>query len=290
MEFRRYSGNRFRGWLHRDFEPPLALLDNPDRLHDFVEAEKLLDCTGRQISRALLSVGGRRQSCFVYYFTNTSLSRGLRRSYAFRSLRLSRKLRNSGIGTLEVLAALKRRGDFLNWQSILVAREIAPVCELPAAEHHLFQIHPSVPLSPLITRELARELAFFHRQGFFHGDLKSRHILVNSEKRRPRFYFVDLEKTLYLPRLPRSLRAILESRDLVQLFASLPHDNGKRRHLQEELLEAYLEAACHPPRLRKIFRRILELYGPEGGFRQGETLWTNIRKSFAERRHLAHKR
>jgi tRNA A-37 threonylcarbamoyl transferase component Bud32 len=278
MEFKRYSGKHYRGWLRRDFEPPPPLLEDPGRLADCAEAEKLLECTGRQIFRAMLPVAGRLQSCFLYYFTNNSLSRGLRRSYAFRSLRLSRKLRNSGIGTLEVLAALKKRGDFLNWQSILVAREIAPVCELPAAEQHLFQIHPAVPLSPLITHELARELAFFHGQGFFHGDLKSRHILVNSEERRPRFYFVDLEKTLHLPRLPRSLRAVLESRDLVQLFASLPHDNGKRRHLQEELLEAYLEAACHPPRLRKIFRRILDLYGPDGGLRQGETLWSNIWK------------
>jgi hypothetical protein len=280
MEFRRFSGRRFRGWVRNDFEPPLSLLDYPERLDEFVEVDKLLDCAGRQISRAMLAVAGRPESCFIYHFTNTSWSRGLRRSYAFRSLRLSRKLRNSGIGTLEVLAALKRRGEFLNWQSILVAREIAPVCELPAADNHLFQIHPSAPLSPLITHELARELAFFHGQGFFHGDLKSRHILVNRDNgSRPRFYFVDLEKTLYLPRLPRSLRAVLESRDLVQLFASLPRDNGKRRHLQEELLEAYLEAACHPPRLRRIFRRILELYGPDGGFSQGETLWTNICKS-----------
>ncbi len=280
VRFQPYVGKRFKGWIHKDFQPPVELLEYPEKVCEFPGAERLLDCRGRQIFRLPLLVRGQFQSCFTYYFRNASLSRSLRRNYAFQNLRMSRKLHRNGLGTITVVAALKQRGEWLNWHSFSVAPEIPSVCEIPSTGNHIFQVHPVIDFSPQIAVDLARELVSFHTKGFFHGDLKTRHILVDIRQNpHTRFYFVDLEKCQHFPHLKGYLRDILAARDLVQLFASLP-ETSKVANFKGVLLDHYLGASELSLSRQERLRRIIDLYRPGGVLRQGQTLfsslWTNV--------------
>jgi hypothetical protein len=272
--FRHYKGKTFVGWVREGFHPPDQLFESPEENGRLPGAEHLLDCRGRQIYRLPLVLKGTTRSCFTYYFTNASLGRSLRRSYAFRTLRISLLLKERGFSTLEVLAALKRRGEILNWTGLLIATDLQAVCELPSAGRHVFQIHASISLSPDLAASLGRYLASLHNAGFFHGDLKTRHILVSEGVEEWVFHLVDLEKCLYLPRLPSPLTVFAAGRDLVQLFASLPEADSNS--LGEALLESYLQAIKLNMRQKDRLRRITALYGRRGRFRQGRTLLANV--------------
>lgn len=277
MTFRRFVGKRFRGWVHSQFHPPSQLLDYPERAGELPGAQALLRCDGREIFRVWLEFAGETQPCFTHYFKNSSFSRSLRHNYAVHSWRLSQQLLKKGIGTLEVLAALRRRGEWLNWHSLVVAREIPSVYEMPSSGRHLFQVHPILDLDDRVASSLAQELADFHRQGFFHGDLKARHILVHVHRNpRLQFYFVDLEKSHYWPRFPGFLRDILAARDLIQLFSSLGLPRDSPQDLREIFLEEYIQAARLPVWRRRWLLRILDLYRGDRGFRQGQTLLAGL--------------
>lgn len=280
MEFRPYSGKRYYGWVHPEFAPPVELLETPENANRLPQAQSLLDCRGRQIHRLPLRFRGELHSCFVYYFRNASWNRAVRSSYAFRSLRIAEKLQQGGIGTLEVLAALKRTNELWNWHSLVVAREIESVCEIQSAGSHVYPIHSMVEFSESLSCALARRLAEIHRLGFFHGDLKTRHILISAQPNPgPRFYFVDLEKCRHLPLLPAPARDLLAARDLIQLFASLP---AGARALRNQFLQEYFHAGSLSPARQERIQRVLTLYEPAHRFQQGETLaaglWRSLRK------------
>ncbi|MDA2933062.1 lipopolysaccharide kinase InaA family protein [Acidobacteria bacterium AH-259-D05] len=277
MRYRRHCGKRYHGWVHPEFCPPSQLLEHPEEVSQLPGAELLLDCQGRQIYRISLDFQNGPQSCFTYYFRNGSFKRSLRPCYAFQSLRLSRKLASLGFGTLEVVAAIKRKGERLNWHSFVVAPEIASVCEIPSGGSHVFQIHPSTEFSPELASQLAQELARFHGEGFFHGDLKTRHLLVHTDSQpTARFYFVDLEKCHYLPHLPRFLKEILAARDLIQLLTSLPGSFTPSSDLAHQFLKRYLQASGHsfspPSRLLKM----VNLYRQDGPLSQGQTVVSGL--------------
>ena len=279
MEFRRYKGQRFQGWLHGSFQPPASLLENPEKVGDDSAAEHLLDCRGRQIYRLPLPFQEGRVPCFTYYFQNGSWSRSLRPTSAFKSLRIAEKLRRHRVGTLQVVAALKKRNELLNWHSFVVAREIEQVQELPSSGNHVYQIHRPATLSRSLVTRFAHELAGFHSKGCFHGDLKTRHVLVQ-HRANPgvRFYFVDLEKCISVPYFPGWLRDVLAARDLIQLFASLPDDSPgfARGESKKLLLQRYLEVAPISRRRSGRLRSMVQLYSAQGEFQQGRTLLSNI--------------
>ncbi len=283
MEFKRYQGKRFQGWLHTNFQPPASLLENPERVGEYPGAEHLLDCRGRQIYRLPLLFQEGRASCFTYYFQNGSWSRSLRPTSAFRSLRIAEKLRRNRVKTLQVVAALKKRKEWLNWHSFVVAREIEEVQELPSGGNHVYQIHRPASLSPSLVTSLAQELAGFHAKGFFHGDLKTRHVLVQHRSNPGgRFYFVDLEKCISVPYFPGWLRDVLAARDLIQLFASLPDDCPGFAHGESKklLLQRYLEVAPISRHRRSRLCSMVQLYSAEGEFQQGRTLLSNILRKY----------
>ncbi|MCH8818829.1 MAG: hypothetical protein IIB03_00735 [Acidobacteria bacterium] len=275
MRYRRHLGQHYHGWVHHEFSPPEQLLETPDKAGELPGAELILDCRGRQIFRTPLEFQGTSHSCFTYYFQNSSFSRSLRSCYALHSLRISEKLRAQGFGTLEVVAAVKKKGEWLNWHSLLVAREIESVREIASEGSHLFQVHPAAEFSPELAGQLARELVRFHAQGFFHGDLKTRHILVGTAP-RTRFFLVDLEKCRYLPHLPSFLRDVLAARDLIQLLTSLPGSFSVSNQLVRHFMERYLEAAGlpldRPPRIVKM----VNLYSQEGPLSQGQTMLSGL--------------
>lgn len=271
--FNRFSSQHYQGVIRSGFDPPQAILHEPAGAAAIAGAEHLLDCAGRQIYRIPLGSGPHPTRCFTYYFTNRSFTRSLRYCYAFRTLRTSLLLERHGFPSIQVLGALKARKELLNWTSLLIAAEIECVFELPSTGQHLFQIHPFVELNRDLARNLGAYLAKFHGAGFFHGDLKTRHILVGRSPSDCRFYLVDLEKCLYVPHLVPSLGSLLAARDLIQLFASLPSHQAERK---KDIFDSYFSETRLPATARSVLRRTVRLYSEQGHFRQGRTVAANL--------------
>ncbi len=284
--FQRHKGEQYSGWIHAGFQPIPDFLDAPEELISRPGVETLLDCSGRRIFRLEAQVDGSSHPVFVYLYSNGSFFRALQRSYAGRVFRISRELGAFQIQTIEVLAALKKRRQILNWTSLVVAREIAPVQQLAAAGRHILDIHPEVELKEALAENLGAELARLHTHNFFHGDLKSRHILYRPDSKT--FCFVDLEKCSHHPLWPRLLKDILAARDLIQLFSSLPQDpvqtNGN------VLLEHYLSLRKMSQHRKGRLRQLIRLYGPEGGFRQGRTVLQNLKRLRARKQSVCPRR
>jgi hypothetical protein len=201
-------------------------------------------------------------------------------------------MRKEGIPTLEVLAALKPRNETFNWHSLLIASEIESVNELPSGGNHVFQVHKSIEFDRVIASELAGELSAFHDRKFVHGDLKSRHILAQTNTAKTfssnganRFHLVDLEKSKHYPLVPKALLDIFAARDLVQLFASLPSDsNGQDLGpVRSQFLSEYFSGRRLSKFRVSLILRILQLYSPGGSLRQGQTILENLVTHF--RRH-----
>jgi hypothetical protein len=200
-------------------------------------------------------------------------------------LQIALRIKESGFNTLEVLAALKPKNEKLNWHSLLIASEIEAVGELPSAGNHVSQVHEFIDFDTRMASSLAGELSRFHDRKLIHGDLKTRHILAsngNSSSHASngirKFHLVDLEKSRYFPRIPGALLDVLAARDLVQLFASLPmNSNGHNLvSTKDQFLTEYFSKRNLSGFRAGLIRRILDLYSPEGGLRQGETILENL--------------
>lgn len=237
-------------------------------------AEVLLNSDGRRIVRTEMSFRGRPCPVFFYVLQNHSWNRAFRPDCARHILRMSEKLRRLGFDSLEVLAALKPKRQVLNWNSLLVTRAIPNVSELPSTGNHVFQVHPPVAMTPELIRSFAGHLGRIHDGGFFHGDLKSRHVLVRRSNGAWRFFLVDLEKSRFAASLPRAYQDMMAARDLIQLFASLPSQPGQFQSdsLEADFLDSYFSARELNVNRRKRICRWLNLYRPGSSFRQGETV------------------
>lgn len=283
-----------RGWFDETLGINPEFTRSPGRFCVQNRADQILDCEGRQIYRSHFPVGKQNLSCFVYIFRNLSFNRALRPSYAFHCMEMSQKLSQSGFCTFRCLAAFRPRAEMLNWNSVLVATEIDSVFELPSSGSHLYPVHPTIPLSSTLTMQLALELSRFHQKGFFHGDLKTRHILVRppaslNGHQSFQFFFVDLEKARHMPSLPSFGRDILAVRDLIQLFESLPGEDRLNIHSDPAgtFLDGYFEGRGFPDSRRRRFRKMLSFYGPHGQLRQGETLIGALFSLLSPRRKTA---
>ena len=279
----RIRNGKYKGWVHErlEWDPSDPEKDEFQKmLHE--KGEVVLHCRGRDIYRLNLQLEGTPVSCFLYVFRNYSLTRALKTPYAWKILRISNKLRKLGFQTIEVLAAVRPKYELLNWNSLLIAKEILNVYELPATGNHVYKVHPSIPFSGQITDETASELARFHDSGLFHGDLKSRHILIpgDSDKAAPIVCFVDLEKTRHHRFLPSLLLDMLAARDLVQLLSSLPHGEESPEGDKEKsrFLSLYLDHRNLGNRRSKRIRKAAGLYLDSGALRQGETLLKGLKR------------
>ncbi len=287
MVLSRFTNGKHKGWIEPSLRLPEGLLEDPASAADLDGAETLLDCRGRKIYRVLLERAGRRAPCFVYLFQNSSLNRSLRRSYAAHILRMSQLLHEAGFDTLEVLAAFRPKWQFLNWSSFLVAAEIESVQELPSTGRHVYQLHSWADFTRAIASAVATSLAELHERGFVHGDLKTRHILTrrNGGSSPPQVLFVDLEKTKRLPSGLSRLHDFFAARDLIQLLASLPTemDGHTMEPKRDHFVDEYFRARRISPFRRRVISRLLRLYEPGGGLRQGETVFGCLTSSLLHR-------
>lgn len=272
----------YRGW----FDPELDWTPSLPESKEFQamvskKGELLLHCRGRDIFRITFNLSGKPCRCFLYVFRNSSISRAFRTSPAHRIRIASKLIREAGFPSIEVLAALRPKKEWLSWHSLLVTREIPDVKELAAAGNHVYQVHESLPFTDGISRLTARELARFHDAGLFHGDLKSRHILVSSHPYRgqDQIFFVDLEKTGKKSLLPGFLKDLLASRDLIQLLSSLPQAAENPGTISgERFIDQYFASRNLRSSREARIRRALDLYRNSGTFRQGETILQAVLK------------
>ena len=280
MGFQWFVRDRYCGWVSQDLSLPDGLTTEASSVSSLKGAETLLDCELRNIYRAPLRRGDQLLSCFFYFFRHNSLQQLLGSGPPFHVLRMSEALREQGFASLEVLAALRPKRQILGWTSLLIASEIHSVFELPSVGTHVYQIHKWIDFDESVASELAGELARFHDCSFFHGDLKSRHILTRtastaiSGEGTSRFVLVDLEKTKRMPHLPSPARDILAARDLIQLLCSLPAGTelDEVQQARDHFLDEYLKRRSVSSRRARFIGRILELYGPGGVLVQGKTV------------------
>lgn len=270
---RRHSCQQYYGWIHQDLLPLPDFLKNPQVLDSNPEADNLLDTQNRQIYRLQISSNGKNARVFVHLDRSDSLFGGFHRSYADRIRQISQKLDQSKIGTIAVLAALQTRRRNRNWTSIVVAREIPTVRQLPASERHFLDIHPQQDFTVEIAAALGAELANLHSQDFFHGDLKSRHVLYRFDNKD--FCFVDLEKCGQHKLWPGFLKDLMAARDMIQLLNSLPQDQ-EQEQFNDLVLTTYLDQRRISARRKRRINSWIKLYGQQGGFRQGRTFLENI--------------
>jgi hypothetical protein len=291
MGFQWFVRDKFCGWVSDDLTLPTGLTTEADSMSSLEGADTLLDCKLRNIYRAPLRRGDQTLSCFFYFFRHNSIRQALGSGPPFHVLKMSEILREHGFESLEVLAALRPKRQILRWTSLLIASEIQSVCELPSTGTHVYQIHKWIDFDQRIATELAGELARFHDRSFFHGDLKSRHILTptpsiaDSPEDTSRFMLVDLEKTKRMPHLPSPVRDILAARDLIQLLSSLPAGTelDEVKPARKLFLDEYLMARSISSQREKLIRRILKMYGPGGAFVQGRTVLGGLTSHLRQR-------
>jgi hypothetical protein len=270
---RRHSCQQYSGWIHPDLVPLPDFLKNPHLLASDPAAHNLLDTQTRQIYRFPISLNGADTRIFVYLDRPHSVLRRLQRTYANRVRRISQKLDDNDIDTIAVLAALRSKERAREWTSVVVAREIPAVRQLPASERHFLDIHPQQDFTVEIAAALGGELANLHSKEFFHGDLKSRHVLYRSDTGG--FYFVDLEKCGQHRLWPSFLKDILAARDMIQLLNSLPRD-PEGEQFNDLVMTTYLDQRKLPARRKGRIKKWIRLYGQQGGFQQGRTFLENL--------------
>jgi len=278
---KRLRTHEFTGWIETGLKwAPLNPEDEAFQRMISAKGEPLLHCRGRDIYRVNLELDGSPCPCFLFVFRNSSFTRSFRLPSALRILRISRQIRQLGFPSLEVLAAFRPKYRWLNRGSLLVAKEIPDVRELPSSGNHIYRVHDSAEFSEFISDLTAFELARFHDSHIFHGDLKSRHVLISGdpEVEHPDIFFVDLEKTCYQPRLPSFLKDLLAARDLVQLLSSLPGGRKAAGRIRDKsgFLSRYLDSRDLTGKRRKRIRKTVCLYLESGRLRQGETLLRGI--------------
>ncbi|HEY3131781.1 MAG TPA: lipopolysaccharide kinase InaA family protein [Acidobacteriota bacterium] len=285
-----YRTGRFRGTIYSDLPSCLAgVLDDPERTEAVPGSRRVLNAKLRTIWEVPLPDGS---AYFVHLF------RDQRRRVVARISKIHELMRALQIATFDIVAlghesAGKSRSEFF------IARKIPDAVSIPAGLGHRYEVVPEAHEVPeKLENSLASFISDFHRKRIIHGDLKSRHILIqncaylrtgaaradthgpgeNSDHKfsrslDPKFYLVDLEKTRRLWFLPEGLVDLLRVRDLIQLSASCSQLITNQQKIR--FLRTYLRQLAVNARRRRIFYFVIRLYS-DHDFRQGQTLLQNL--------------
>ncbi len=266
-----------------------AVLDDPERTDAIPGSRRVLNASRRTIWEVPMADGS---AYFVHLF------RDQRRGVVPRISRIHKLMRAVQVATFDIVA-LGRESKGGTRSEFFIARKIPSAVSLPAGLGHRYEVVPEAREVPeRLANSLARFISDFHRKRIIHGDLKSRHILIQdcsclpafaaknapeeqnrslgsetSEPPDPKFYLVDLEKTHSLRFLPEWLVDLLRVRDLIQLSASCGHLITNQQRIR--FLRNYLRQLMVSVRRRKTFYFVLRLYS-DHDFRQGRTLLQNL--------------
>ncbi len=268
-----YQGKKYRGWV--DPEAELGdLIEDPSSLERRSDARLFLKRAGRHIFHLDVVYAKRPTPCLAYYAFGRSLGHGSARISVRRVLRYSEVLEREGFQGVPVLAAVWRRGFLSRSDGLVVMQEVPDVVELESWGRHRSRTHDRIAWEDPIAANLASTLARLHEKRLFHGDLKSRHILVRPGD-TDQFIFADLEKMKRLGRSPGLALDLFAARDLIQLLSSI-RDGHPESQVNNGFLEKYLAGRDLGSRRSNRLRAMVGLYGPGGRFRQGETVLRNL--------------
>lgn len=158
----------------------------------------------------------------------------LRRSRACRAFRKSYHLELAGVPTARVVAvAERRRAGFL-------ARSYQLMEEIPGATTLQKFLRAGGRPNRELIREAARLVARLHDEGFTHGDLNERNLVLDAQGR---LFLIDLDALEFAPRA----RAAVD-------LGRLARDVSKHASVTRADREAFLRHYCRARKLRHIPR------------------------------------
>lgn len=161
----------------------------------------------------------------------------LRPSRAFRAFRKSYHLELAGVPTARVVAAAERRVLGVLLRSYLLMEEI------PGATTLQKLLRSAAQPSPTLVREVARLVARLHHEGFTHGDLNERNLVIDGQGR---VLLIDLDAL----DCTGAVTAARAAEDL----ARLARDMSRHATVTREMRGCFLRTYCRTRGLRWIPR------------------------------------
>ncbi len=160
----------------------------------------------------------------------------LRPSRAFRAFRKSYHLELAGVPTARVVAAAERRVLGVLLRSYLLMEEI------PGGTTLQKLLRSGTP-PPSLVREVARLVARLHQEGFTHGDLNERNLVIDAQGH---LLLIDLDALEYTGTVP----AARAGEDL----SRLARDMSGHAKVTRAMRGCFLRAYCRARGLRRIPR------------------------------------
>lgn len=152
----------------------------------------------------------------------------------FSELIVTEQIRQRGVPTVEILAAVVDRmwGPF--YRGWLVTREIRGARDLWSA----LQNGIGQQTGRSLLKAVAGEVRRMHGEGIFHADLNLKNILVRMEDGKIGVYLIDFDKArLY----PGGIPSLLVNRNLNRLLRSVQKLDSRRQYFSEEDWIAFKE-------------------------------------------------
>ncbi len=151
----------------------------------------------------------------------------------FRELVITEQIRERGIPTLEILAAIVEKcwGPF--YRGWLVTRELGGAEDLWTA----LKKGPQFRYRTSLLQAAAQSVRQMHREGVYHADLNLKNILIRRESDKIRAYLIDFDKArLY----PNGIPLSQAKRNLNRLLRSARKLDPDRQHLSKEDWAAFM--------------------------------------------------
>jgi len=152
----------------------------------------------------------------------------------FRELAVTEKIRQRGVPTLNIRAAVVERlwGPF--YRGWLVTRELRGAQDLWTALRNDIN-HQT---GRLLLRAVAGGVRRMHLEGIYHADLNLKNILIRHENGGIGVYLIDFDKARLYPQKVSSLQT---RRNLRRLLRSVRKLDPKRQYCSEEDWTAFVE-------------------------------------------------
>ncbi|NIO11365.1 MAG: phosphotransferase [Deltaproteobacteria bacterium] len=151
----------------------------------------------------------------------------------FKELVVTESVRERGIPTLDVLAAVVERCWGPVYRGWLVTRELAGAQDLWSALKSVTQFRHRT----LLLQAAAMSVRQMHREGVYHADLNLKNILIRQENEEMKAYLIDFDKARLFPREIPAPRA---KRNLNRLLRSARKLDPRGRYFSKEDWAAFM--------------------------------------------------